>query len=107
VKPSSKAMNASNTLAKLFKKYFDEGVITCVQGGDSKINDDLLNQHWDLIFYTGNPDVGKIVMLAAAKHLTPVVLELGGKSPVIVDKDARLDLAVRRIVCVTRLCFCS
>ena len=57
----------------------------------------LLEQRWDHILYTGNGTVGRIVAEAAAKHLTPVTLELGGKSPVIVDKDANLKLAASRI----------
>lgn len=62
------------------------------------VTTDLLKQPWDLIFYTGSTMVGKIIMEAAAKHLTPVVLELGGKSPIIIDKDVDIDLAVRRSV---------
>ncbi len=58
----------------------------------------LLEERWDHIFYTGNGAVGRVVMAAAAKHLTPVTLELGGKSPTIVDRSANLDVAARRIV---------
>lgn len=70
--------------------------VSVVQGGADTASA-LLEEQWDYIFYTGNPNVGRIVMQAAARHLTPVTLELGGKSPVIVDSTAHLPLAARRI----------
>ena len=66
--------------------------------GEGEVVDSLLKQRFDIIFFTGSPSFGKVVMESAAKHLTPVVLELGGKSPVIVDKDANLRIAAKRII---------
>ena len=74
----------------------DARYIAAVDGGRAE-NSALLAQRFDTIFFTGSVAVGKVVMEAAAKHLTPVTLELGGKSPVIVDKTADLKLAARRI----------
>jgi aldehyde dehydrogenase (NAD+) len=71
--------------------------VAVVEGGVAEATA-LLDQAWDHIFYTGNGTVGRVVMAAAAKHLTPVTLELGGKSPVVVDASANLDVAARRIV---------
>jgi aldehyde dehydrogenase (NAD+) len=65
--------------------------------GNREVNQMLLAERWDIIFFTGSPSLGKMVMEAAAKHLTPVVLELGGKSPCIIDKDADLKVAAKRV----------
>jgi aldehyde dehydrogenase (NAD+) len=97
IKPSEIAPATSAVLAKLLPKYLDRDAVVVVEGGVPETTA-LLEQRFDLVFYTGNGTVGRIVMQAAAKHLTPVVLELGGKSPCIVDRDVDLDVAVRRIV---------
>ncbi len=97
VKPSAYAPATSALLAELISSVFPPEYVTVVEGGRAE-NTALLEQRFDYIFFTGSPEVGKTVMTAAAKHLTPVTLELGGKSPVIVAEDADLDLAARRIV---------
>nr|QTQ95047.1 aldehyde dehydrogenase family 3 member H1 [Paeonia lactiflora] len=97
LKPSEVAPASSSLLAKLLAKYMDCSAIKVVEGAVVETSA-LLEQKWDKIFYTGNGKVGRIVMAAAAKHLTPVVLELGGKSPVIVDSDVNLQVASRRII---------
>ncbi len=96
VKPSEVAPATSAVFAELCKKYLDQSAVAVIEGGVAETTT-LLEQRFDHIFYTGNGAVGRIVMAAAAKHLTPVVLELGGKSPCIVDRDVNLDVAVRRI----------
>ncbi len=97
VKPSEVAANTSQVLAKLIPEYLDTECVKVVEGAVPETTA-LLEQRWDHIFYTGNGAVGRIVMAAAAKHLTPVTLELGGKCPVIVDRTADLDVAARRVV---------
>lgn len=97
IKPSELAPASSQLLATLLPKYLDNKAIQVVEG-DKDVTTALLAEHFDYIFYTGNTTVGRIVMEAAAKHLTPVTLELGGKSPCIVDKDVDLDIASRRIL---------
>ena len=77
-------------------QYLDPEAVAVVEGGVPETTA-LLDERWDHIFYTGNGTVGRVVMAAAAKHLTPVTLELGGKSPTIVDRSANLDVAARRI----------
>ena len=96
VKPSAYAPATSAAIAKLIAQTFDPRYIAAVEGGRAE-NSALLAQRFDTIFFTGSVAVGKVVMEAVAKHLTPVTLELGGKSPVIVDKTADLKLAARRI----------
>ncbi|HEX3541301.1 MAG TPA: aldehyde dehydrogenase family protein [Acidimicrobiales bacterium] len=95
-KPSELAPATSALMARLVPQYLDERAVTIVEGGPEETTG-LLEERWDHILYTGNGRVGRLVMAAAAKHLTPVTLELGGKSPVIVDRDADLDVAARRI----------
>ncbi|KAJ3671641.1 hypothetical protein LUZ60_007720 [Juncus effusus] len=97
LKPSEIAPATSAFFAKYLPKYLDDSCIIVVQGG-VKETTALLEQKWDKIFYTGNGKIGRIVMSAAAKNLTPVSLELGGKSPVVVDSDVNLKIAVKRIV---------
>lgn len=97
VKPSENCLNTSRLIKKLVARYFDEDYILVVEGGVDETTV-LLNLSFDHIFFTGSTSVGKIVMQAAAKNLTPVTLELGGKSPVIVCEDADLDLTARRVV---------
>lgn len=96
VKPSELAPNTSQALADLLPLYLDPAAVAVVQGGVPETTA-LLEQRWDKIFYTGNGRVGRIVMAAAAKHLTPVTLELGGKSPCIVDAEVDMAVAARRI----------
>lgn len=96
VKPSAYAPAASAALAGLLKNLFPREYIAVVEGGRAE-NAALLDQEFDHIFFTGSPAVGRQVLEKAAKHLTPVTLELGGKSPVIVDETANLTLAARRI----------
>lgn len=97
VKPSEVTPATSALLGELIPKYLDRECIACVQGGVAETTA-LLAERYDHIFYTGNGRVGRVVMQAAAQHLTPVTLELGGKSPCIVDSDCDLEIAARRIV---------
>lgn len=97
VKPSEVAAATSALLADLIPKYLDNDAVRVIEGAVDETTC-LLEQRWDYIFYTGNGTVGRIVMAAAAKNLTPVTLELGGKSPAIVDSDVDLDVAVKRIL---------
>lgn len=95
LKPSKYAWNISLVLEKIASK-FDERLFKVVVGGREE-NQALLNQHFDFIFFTGGDDVGRVVLEKASKNLTPVILELGGKSPCIVCEDADIDLAAKRI----------
>ena len=96
LKPSAYAPATSALLHQLVSDLYDPEYIAVVEGGRAE-NQSLLAQKFDVIFFTGSPAVGKVVMKAAAEHLTPVTLELGGKSPCIVDDTADLDLAAKRI----------
>jgi aldehyde dehydrogenase (NAD+) len=96
IKPSELTPATSSLMADLIKNTFPEEYITVVQG-DAETTQTLLKEKFDYIFFTGSVPVGKTIMEAAAKHLTPVTLELGGKSPCIVHKDANLKLAAKRI----------
>ena len=96
VKPSAYAPESSRVISKLIESAFPTGFVTAVEGGRDA-NKALLDEPFDYIFFTGSVAVGKTVMEAAAKRLTPVTLELGGKSPIIVDETANLPLAARRI----------
>ncbi|EFX92244.1 aldehyde dehydrogenase (NAD) family protein [Actinobacillus ureae ATCC 25976] len=97
LKPSEFTVHSSAILAELIAEYFEPKYFTVVEG-DVAVNQQLLTEKFDYIFFTGSVQVGKIVMAAAAKHLTPVTLELGGKSPCIVDETADLKLAAERIL---------
>ncbi len=96
-KPSEHAPHTGALIAKIVEQNFERDYVAVVEGG-IETNAALLQLHWDHIFFTGSPQVGKIVMRAAAEHLTPVTLELGGKSPCIVDKTANIPVAAARIV---------
>ncbi len=96
VKPSEVAPATSALLARRLPEYLDPDAVKVVEGGVS-VSTALLAERFDHVFYTGNGAVGRIVMEAAAKHLTPVTLELGGKSPCLVDDAVDLDVAARRI----------
>lgn len=97
LKPSELTEHTSNLITKILKKVFLKEIVTSVLGGVD-VATALLAQRWDYIFFTGSVSVGKIVAKSAANHLTPVTLELGGKSPCIVDDTVDLKLAARRIV---------
>ena len=96
LKPSPYVPNVSKTIEEMISEAFDERYISVVQGNRT-VNTALLEQRWDLIFFTGSPSLGKKVMEAASRHLTPVILELGGKSPCIIDKSADIRIAAKRI----------
>ena len=96
LKPSPYVPNVSKVIEEIICETFDEKYIAVVQG-NRDVNTALLEQRWDIIFFTGSPDLGKKVMSAAAKHLTPVILELGGKSPCIIDKDADIKRTAKRL----------
>lgn len=97
VKPSAYSANTSRLLEQMVRQVFRPEHVSLLQGGRAE-NEALLEQHFDYIFFTGSTAVGKLVMQKAAEHLTPVSLELGGKSPCIVDETADLKLAAKRIV---------
>jgi aldehyde dehydrogenase (NAD+) len=95
-KPSEISPATSAALARWVPDYLDQDAVAIVEG-DANVATALLAQHWDHIFYTGNGRTGRLVMEAAARNLTPVTLELGGKSPVIVDRSANVEVAAKRI----------
>jgi len=97
LKPSELAPASSQVVAELVKETFDPDFVTVAEGG-AEVSQSLLEERFDHIFFTGGTAIGKVVMAAAAKHLTPVTLELGGKSPCIVDADVDLSVATRRIL---------
>ncbi len=97
VKPSAYSPATSKLIAKMISEVFDPAHVTVVEGGRAE-NQALLDQRFDYIFFTGSVAVGRTVMEAASKNLTPITLELGGKSPCIVDETANLSLAAKRIV---------
>ena len=96
LKPSPYVPAVSKAIEEMIKDTFDEKYIAVVQG-NREVNTTLLEQRWDMIFFTGSPSLGRKVMEAAAKNLTPVILELGGKSPCIIDKNVDLQTAARRL----------
>ena len=96
LKPSEMAPATATLMEKMLSDIFPSNYVAIVQG-DKEAAQTLLKLPFDYIFYTGNPAVGKIIMKAAAEHLTPVTLELGGKSPVIVHEDANINTAAKRI----------
>lgn len=96
LKPSPYVPHVSAVLKEMINNTFSEEYISIAEG-HREVNQALLEQRYDLIFFTGSPDLGKKVMLAASKYLTPVVLELGGKSPCIIDRDADLAVAAKRV----------
>ena len=96
LKPSEHTSHASTIMSKILKEVFDEEEVAIVEGGIG-VSTALLALPFNHIFFTGAPSIGKVVMAAAAKHLTSVTLELGGKSPTIVDETANVEMAARRI----------
>jgi aldehyde dehydrogenase (NAD+) len=97
LKPSEMTPNTSLLIAKIIRETFDEKHVVAILG-DAGMSQQLLKQRWDYIFFTGSVPVGKIIAKIAAENLTPVTLELGGKSPCIVDETANLKIAAKRIV---------
>lgn len=97
IKPSEFTPATSSILAEMLGSTFDQNYVAVVEGA-KETSQQLLELNFDYIFFTGSTNVGKIVMKQASEHLTPVTLELGGKSPAIVDQDAKIDLAAKRIV---------
>ncbi|MFD0861722.1 aldehyde dehydrogenase [Sungkyunkwania multivorans] len=97
VKPSELTMNTSKVVSEIVSAVFEEAHVAVFEGG-VPVSEALLSKKWDYIFFTGSVAVGRIVAKAAAKHLTPTTLELGGKNPCIVDDTANIKLAARRIV---------
>ncbi|HKS23271.1 MAG TPA: aldehyde dehydrogenase family protein [Thermoanaerobaculia bacterium] len=96
IKPSEMTPHASACMKRILADLFDEDEVAVVEG-DATVAEALLKKRFDHIFFTGSPNVGRIVMHAAAEHLTSVTLELGGKSPVIVDRSANLDEAAKKV----------
>jgi aldehyde dehydrogenase (NAD+) len=96
LKPSELAPHTGKVISELILSAFDKSHV-CVVEGDAGVAEELLQEYWDYIFFTGSTVVGKIVAMAAAVNLTPVTLELGGKNPCIIDETANLKLASRRI----------
>ena len=97
LKPSEFTSHTANLIQKIISEIFPPEYVNVFQGG-VETSQILLEQKWDYIFFTGSPKVGKIVMKAAAEHLTPVTLELGGKSPAIVSNNAKLKLSAKRLM---------
>lgn len=97
LKPSELTTNTSKIISKIISETFSTNHVEVIEGG-VEVSQQLLSQRWDYIFFTGSVPVGKIIAKAAAENLTPVTLELGGKSPCIVDETANLKLAAKRIV---------
>ncbi len=96
LKPSPLAPETSRLMKKIIDRSFDPGLISCIEGG-AETAQLLLEEPFDYIFFTGGTATGRVVMAAAARHLTPVTLELGGKNPCIVEAGSDLDVAARRI----------
>ena len=96
IKPSELTPFTSKLIAALVKEFFEEDLVTVVEGGQ-QVAEQLLELSFDHIFFTGSPSVGKVVMRAAAENLTSVTLELGGKSPVIIDASANINDTAKRI----------
>jgi aldehyde dehydrogenase (NAD+) len=96
IKPSEMTPHTSALMKRIIGELFDESEAAVIEG-DAGVAEALLRKKWDHIFFTGSPAVGRVVMKAAAEYLTPVTLELGGKSPVIVDRTANLDEAAKKI----------
>lgn len=97
LKPSELAPQTSRVVAEIIAKVFNPAFVAVVEGG-VEVSQAVLAEKFDHIFFTGGTAIGKVVMAAAAQHLTPVTLELGGKSPCIVDADIQIEYAARRIV---------
>lgn len=97
IKPSEHAPAVAKALADLFPKYLDPNAYTVLVGAIAETTH-ILELRWDYIFFTGGEGVGKIIAAAAAKHVTPHTLELGGQNPAVIDDDVDLALAAKRIL---------
>lgn len=97
LKPSEVSSNTSKAIAAMIREFFDESYVAVIEGGVNETSA-LLNERLDYIFFTGGTQIGKVIYEAAAKHLTPCTLELGGKSPCIVDEEVDLDITAKRLV---------
>ena len=97
LKPSEHAPNVSNLIKKLIEKYYPENIAQVIEG-DGNTAADLMTQKFDHVFFTGGENIGKKVMEAASKNLTPVTLELGGKSPAIIIDGANLEVTAKRVI---------
>lgn len=100
-KPSEVSAYSSNAIKKLINGYLDQKCYRVIEGNVKTIQCLLNEYRWDLIQFTGSPDKGKLIAQSAAKHLTPTVLELGGKSPTIIDKDCNVESTILRL-CQTK-----
>ena len=96
IKPSRYSQEVSKVMKSIIDETFSDDYIALFEGGH-ETNTALLDQRWDFIFFTGSPNIGKIVHQAAGKYLTPCILELGGKSPVIIDGTVNMELTARRL----------
>lgn len=97
LKPSEYSVHTSMILEKIINNVFEDGFVKVIQGGP-EIASELLDHHWDYIFFTGSVNVGKIVAEKAAKFLTPTTLELGGKNPCVIDETAKIKTTAKRII---------
>ncbi|MGL6268545.1 MAG: aldehyde dehydrogenase family protein [Chitinophagaceae bacterium] len=98
IKPSDEAVHSGMVVEKIIKETFDESYIAVIQCAGTEVGTVLIGQyHFDHIFFTGSVRVGKLIMEMAAKHLSPVTLELGGKSPSIIDQDVNMGFAARKV----------
>ena len=97
LKPSRSSAATSAVINEILERVFPQELAACAYGTDG-INDEVLANKFDYIFFTGGKDVGKKVYRAASEYLTPVTLELGGKSPAVIDRTAKIDLAAKRVV---------
>lgn len=96
IKPSRKSINTTKVMTKIIEETFEPGFVKVVSAGEGS-NEAVLREKFDYIFFTGSVRVGKLVMEAAAKHLTEVTLELGGKSPCIIDEDTNIEITAKRL----------
>ncbi|QSX05521.1 aldehyde dehydrogenase [Sedimentibacter sp. zth1] len=97
LKPSRSSKNTSRVIEKIINEHFKKDFLYCIEMNSKTSYEEILNEKYDYIMFTGSERIGKVVMESAAKHLTPVTLELGGKSPCIVDETADIKLAAKRI----------
>ena len=97
LKPSEHAPTVSQALADLIPRYLDTDAVSVIQGGPETVTQ-LLDMRWDHIMFTGGTRIGRIVAQAAAKYMTPITLELGGKCPVIIDESTNIEVAAKRIL---------
>ena len=98
LKPSDEAIHTGNAIHQIIQETFEESYIAVIQFPGPQVGSEMIEKyHFDHIFFTGSVRVGKLIMEMAAKHLSPVTLELGGKSPCIIDKDVNLDFAARKV----------